>query len=85
MILLFMKENFKNGNIDTNCRSDYTINNEIDINNVNKIEPTKFTKLEIEQLERVEIEELINDESEVLNLYENFLPKGLAPLQDIFV
>ena len=38
------------------------MNNELDVNDVNKIEPTRFTKVEIDKLEIVEIEELINDE-----------------------
>ena len=56
---------FQRCDIDTECTLDYTINNEIDVNDINKIEPTRFTKLEIEQLETVEIEELINYESKV--------------------
>ena len=66
------------------CTLDYTINNEIDVNDVNKIEPNKFTKVEIEKIETVEIEELTNDESEILNLKYNILPKGLAPQEDLF-
>ena len=36
---------FQNCNIDTDCTLDYTINNEIYVNDVNKIEATRFTKL----------------------------------------
>ena len=36
---------FQNGDIEIDCTLDYTINNEIDVNNINKIEQTKFTKL----------------------------------------
>ena len=36
---------FQNCNIDTNCTLDYTTNNEIDVNDVDKIEPTKFTRV----------------------------------------
>jgi len=61
-----------------------TIKNEIDVNDLNRIETTKFTKVEIKQLETIEIEELINDESEVLNPKDNIVPKGLAPLEDLF-
>ena len=47
-------------------------------------EPTKFTQAEIDKLENVDIEEIADDDSEILNLKNNFLPKGLAPLGDLF-
>ena len=53
---------FQNCNIDTDCTVDYTINSELDVNDVDNSEPTKFTRVEIDKLQTVEIEELTNDE-----------------------
>ena len=71
---------FHNYNIDTDCRVDQTIDSEIDINvvNINNLDltkPTKFTQVEIDNLEKVEIEELADDDSDILNLKNNFLFK----------
>ena len=79
-----VKGEFHNCNIDTDCTVDETIYSEIDVNNLDLTEPTKFTQVEIDKLENVEIEEIANDDSEILNLKNNFLPKGLFPLEDIF-
>ena len=46
---------FQNCNIDTDCTIVYTINSELDVNDVDNIEPTKFTRVEINKLEIVEI------------------------------
>ena len=75
---------FHNCNIDIDCTVDDKIDSEIDVNNLDLIEPTKFTQVEIDKLEKVEIKELADDDSDILNLKNNFLPKGLAPLEDIF-
>ena len=75
---------FQNCNIDTDCTVDNIINSEIDINALDVNKPTKFTKVEIYNLEKVEIEEIINDDSEILNLKNNFLPKELVSLKDLF-
>jgi len=75
---------FKNYNIDTDCTVDDTMDSEIDINVVDVNKPTKFTKVEIYNLEKVEIEELVNDDSQILNVKNNFFPKGLVPLEDLF-
>ena len=75
---------FQNCNIDTDFTVDYTINSDLDINYFDKTKPTKFTRVEIDKLETIEIEEINNEESEFLNLKDNFFPKGLAPLEDIF-
>ena len=32
----------------------------------------------------MEIDEMINEENKVINLKDNFLPKGLTPLEDLF-
>ena len=46
----------QNCNIDTNCIVDYTINTELDVNDLDRTEPTKFTRVEIDKLETIEIE-----------------------------
>ena len=74
---------FRNCNIDTDCTVDDTMDSEIDINALDVNKPTKFTKVEIDNLEKVEIEELVTD-YDILNLKNNFLPKGLVPLEDFF-
>ena len=75
---------FQNCNTDTDCIVDDKIDSEIDVNNLDFTETTKFTQVEIDKLEKVEIEEIIDDDYEILNLKNNFLLKGLAPLEDIF-
>lgn len=32
----------------------------------------------------MEIDEVIDDETEIINLKDNFLPKGLTPLEELF-
>ena len=71
---------FQNCNIDT----DYTVDSEIDINALDIGKPTNFTKVEIDDLENVEIEEIMNDDPKILNLNNNFFPKRLVPLEELF-
>ena len=52
--------------------------------NIDRFHPTKFTKSDVENLEKVEIDEIINQDTKVINLKDNFLPKGLTPLEDLF-
>ena len=83
------EEEFQNCNIDTDCTINHDLDCEIDLNNldVNRInfdKPTRFSQVDIYSLEKVEIEEIIEDESDILNLKDNFLPKGLTPLEDLF-
>jgi len=75
---------FQNCNIDANCTLDNDIDIRIDVNILDIGKPTNFTKLEVHNLENVEIEEIMNDDPEILNLKNNFLPKGLVPLEDLF-
>ena len=75
---------FHNCNIDIDRTVDDKIDNEIDVNNLDFTESTKFTQVEIDKLEKVEIEELGYDDSNILNLKKNSLPKRLAPLENIF-
>ena len=58
--------------------------NNIVVNKVKFVRPNKFIQSDIDNLERVEIDEIIDDESDILNLKDNFLPKGLTPLEDLF-
>ena len=75
--------------IDTDCTINNDLDCEIDSNNldVNRIKfdkPTRFSQVDIDSLEKVEVEEIIHDESDILKLKDNFLPKGLTPLEDLF-
>ena len=76
---------FHSCNIDTGCTVDDKIDSEIDVNNLDFTKPTKFTQVEIDKLEKAEISELADDDSNILNLKNNFFPKGLSPLEDIFL
>ena len=75
--------------MDNDCTIDQDLEINIDLNNVdvNKLNfsrPTKFNQSDIDKLERVEIDEIIDEESDILNLKDIFLPKGLIPLEDLF-
>ena len=75
---------FQGCKIDTDCTIDQNLDSEIDLNNIdgNNVDfskPTKFSQLDIDNLEKLETEELADDEYDILNLKDNFLPKGLAP------
>jgi len=48
------------------------------------LHPTKFTKEEIQNLKQTNIDEIIEGETEIINLRDNHLPKGLTPLEDLF-
>ena len=73
------------GNLDSECNIDLYVNckiNNIDAHKLTK--PTVFTQFDIDNLEKVDIEEVIEDEIEMLDLKDNFLPKGLTHLEDLF-
>lgn len=87
--LLTLEEEFVNSNIDIDITLDPDIKDEIEINEIeyekiDRSHPTKFTKLDVENLKQVEIDEKINEDSEIINLKDNFFPKGLTPLEDLF-
>ena len=48
------------------------------------LHPAKLTKKEIQDLKEIDVGEIIEGESEVINLKDNHLPKGLTPLEDLF-
>jgi len=83
------EKEFVNRNIDTDTSIDLNTKDKIEINEIkgeeiDRFHPTKFTKSDVENLKQVEIDEIINEGTEVINLKDNFLPKGLTPLEDLF-
>lgn len=48
------------------------------------LKPTFFNKDNIEQLKQIQVEEVDKTEVEVIELKDNFLPKGLTPREDMF-
>ena len=75
---------FQNCKIDIDCKIDNNIENRLDENIFDVHKPTKFTKVEIDNLENVEIDVIMDDDPEILNVKNNFFPKGLVPLEDLF-
>ena len=51
--------------------------NEIEDEKIDRFHPTKFTKLDVENLKQFEISEIINEDPKIINLKDNFFPKGL--------
>lgn len=81
---LTLDDEFVNSNIDTYITLGFDYTEEVEINKVedekiDNFHPTKFTKLDIQNLKQIEIDE----EFEVINLKDNFLPKGLTPFEDL--
>ena len=86
---LTLEKEFINSNIDTDVTLDPNFKEEIEINKIedeeiDRFHPTKFTKSYVQNQKLVEIDEIINEDSEIINLKDNFLPKGLTPLEDLF-
>lgn len=48
------------------------------------LHPKKFTQKEVQDLKQMDLDEIIEEETEVINLKDNHLPKGLTPLEDMF-
>ena len=83
-----LNEEFVNSNIDTNITLDLDFTDKIEINKleyeeIDRFHPTKFTKSDIQNLKKTEIDEIIDEDSKIINLKDNFLPKGLTPLEDL--
>ena len=73
------------GNLDSECNIDLDFNCKINNLYAHKLtKPTVFTQFDIDNLEKVDIDERIEDEIETLDLKDNFLPKVLTPLEDLF-
>jgi len=86
---LTLDEEFVNSKIDTNITLDLDFTDKIEINRLedadkDRFHPTKFTKSNIQNLKQIEIDEIIDEDSEIINLKDNFMPKGLTPLEDLF-
>lgn len=86
---LTLDEEFASINIDVDIVSYFDHTNELDINrleenSINMLHPTKFIKIDIRDLKQMDIDEIIDDETEVINIKDNQLPKGLIPLEDLF-
>ena len=86
---LTLEEEFVNSNIDIDIKLDLDFKDKIEISKIedekiDRFHPTKFTKSDVENLEQVEIDEIINEDTEVINLKDNFLPKELTPLKALF-
>jgi len=86
---LISEEEFVNNNIDVDTSivpdtKDEIKINEIEGEEIDRFNPTKSTRSDVDNLEHVEIDEIISEETEVINLKDNFLPKGLTPLEDLF-
>ena len=75
------EEEFQNCKIDTDCNIHSDFDCEIDNINVHKFNKlTVFTQSDINNLENIDIEEIIEEEIDMLDLKDNFFPKGLTPL-----
>lgn len=48
------------------------------------LHPTKFTQKEVQDLKQMDVHEIIEEETKVINLKDNHLPKGLTLLEDLF-
>ena len=86
---LTLEEEFSSTNIDVDTVSESDLTNQIETNisienSTQMLHPTKFTKKEIHDLKEIDLDEIIEGESEVINLKDNHLPKGLTPLEDLF-
>ena len=46
--------------------------------------PTIFDKDNIQIIQKISHEEITDIEEEIINLKDNFMPRGLTPLEDIF-
>jgi len=86
---LTLEEEFSSTNIDTDTISEVDqidkIETDISAESATQIlHPTKFTNKKLQDLKEVDIDEIIGGESEVIDLKDNDLPKGLTPLEDFF-
>jgi len=87
---LTLEHEFSNVNIDTDAmRDSKQQKNEnqqtITVATAKQIlKPTVFDNANIEQLKQMRLKEIDKTEAEVIDLKDNFLPTGLAPLEDMF-
>lgn len=86
---LTLDEEFSSINIDVDTITSSNQINEVEINiseedSIDMLHPTKFKQEEIQDLKQMDLDEIIEEETEVINLNDNHLPKGLTPLEDLF-
>ena len=87
---LTLQNEFSNCNIDEDItidEFDQEKEQKIEIsreNAIHMLHPTTFTKKDMQNLKQMESDEIIEDETEIINLKDNHLPKGLTPLEDLF-
>jgi len=86
---LTLDEVFSRSNIDVDTVIEFEQKNKIETDisaesETQMLHPTKFTIKEMHDLKEMDIDEIIEGESEVINLKDNHLPKGLTPLEDLF-
>jgi len=86
---LTLEEEFSSTNIDGDTVSEFDPTNQIETdisaeNATQMLHLMKFTKKEIHDLKETDVDEIIEAESEIINLKDKHLPKGLTPLEDLF-
>ncbi len=86
---LTLEEEFSRTNIDIDVVSGFDQIDKIETyisaeSATQMLHPTKFTNKEMQDLKEIDIDEVIEGEFEVINLKDNYLPKGLTPLEDFF-
>lgn len=58
--------------------------NIIEDSSIQMLHPTTFTKQELRYLKHMDIDEINEEKTQVIDLKDNHLPKGLTPLEDLF-
>ncbi len=87
---LTLDQEFSNNYIDVDTiansnQIDEVETNMLEENSANMLHPTKFTQKEIQGLKQMDLDEIIEEKTEVINLKDNCLPKGLTPLEDSLI
>jgi len=86
---LTLKEEFSSTNVDKSTICDQKqidkIEENISAETTNQIlHPTIFSSKNLQDLKQMDHDKIAEEESEVIELKDNFLPTGLPPLEDIF-
>lgn len=86
---LTLEEDFSSANIDIDIVGMINQKNKIQTNisaesENQMLHPTKFTNKEMQDLKGIDIDEIIKEETEIIDLKDNHLPKGLTPLEYFF-
>eukprot|EP00253_Pinus_taeda_P020477 PITA_20477 len=86
---LTLEEDFSSANIDIDTVGMINQKNKIQTNisaesENQMLHPTKFTNKEMQDLKGIDIDEIIKEETEIIDLKDNHLPKGLTPLEYFF-